>query len=75
MKALLLLLASLTFDVGLTTVATNPAAAAATATAVAQNVDPCCPEWLCRILCGWVCQPPGQGCCQTQGCCGTSCCR
>jgi hypothetical protein len=77
MKTLLLLLAALTFDIGRVTVATNPGAAASAATAITQRANPIecpdCPEWLCRILCGWMCEPCPQGACQ-QPSCAPRCC-
>ena len=62
MKTLLLLCASLLFDVGLTTVQANPVPAAQAVTAAVQSMDPCCcPEWLCRLICPILC-PECQPC-------------
>ena len=83
MNSTLCFLATLFFNLGAASVSADPAAAAKAVTASVATLqtvavpDPCCPEWLCRLLCGWVCGP--SQCCPPapapggQGCCGTTC--
>lgn len=73
MKTLFLVLTMLTFASVRATATADPKATAGAVTALAHEVDPCCPEWLCRLLCGWWCQPGASPACQPHSCCASSC--